>query len=256
MPLKLGRKMGRSLPEDVLRLTDYLVDPLPVWDGSDNFTSGITDWGMLGNGPDPLVTNQGPGFGGVGDCGPVGDYHYNLANAATAKETQPSIGGQVPNEIVAEYLAYDGGQDNGVDLAGWLTYRLTHTLAGLPVIGGFAQVSDSGAEFQSALHVFAGIYAGILISQEAYDQYPDAWTSTATDWIGGHCVPILARNADNGVCVTWGTQQRFSWPWWRVAREEAFVIFTPEQMNAPGGVFQGVKVAQLKADLAKLGGTT
>ena len=128
---KLGRKRGVSELGSQFKLSDYLADPLPVWDGSDDFTGGRTEWGMAGN-------------DSLGDCGPAGDYHKAMADAATAGETvppQPDDNTNVCNELVAEYLAYDDGQDEGVDLGQWLLYRTTHTLAGLPKIGGFAQVN-------------------------------------------------------------------------------------------------------------------
>lgn len=244
---KLGRKLGVSEVGSQFKLADYLVDPLPVYNGSDDFTSGLVDWGIAGN-------DQ------YGDCGVAGDYHYNMANALTAGETPltvPDSGTTVEQAIVAEYLSYDNGQDEGVDLGQWLTYRLTHTLAGLPVIGGFAQVSDSGAEYQSAFHLFGGLYTGIAVSQEMMDEFEEGqpWTSTSTDWIGGHCVPHLARNSKWGRAITWGADQLFSWQNWQATRQEAYVIFTPEQIDAPGGVFHGVQVAALKADIQKLHGT-
>lgn len=255
---KLGRKLGVSAIGSQFKLADYLVDPLPVWDGPDDFTGGREDWGMLANGPDPLVTNQGPDFEGLGDCGVAGDYHKAMADAATAGETVPSIDGQVPNEIATEYMAYDGGQDDGVDLGQWLLYRMTHSLAGLPPIGGFAQVSDSGAEYQSAFHLFGGLYDGITVNQEMMDEFNQGvpWSSTDPNWIGGHAVPHLKRNAKLGGCCTWAAIQLFTWTNWKATREESYVIFTSEIMATPGGTFHGVNVAQLKADLASLHGTT
>ena len=259
----LGRTPGVSAPGRLM-LTNYMEEPLPVWNGNDDFTINakgqtIKDYGMLGNGPDPLVTNQGPGFVGAGDCGLASDYHTNMINALTAFEAIPPVSGQVPNEVVAEYFVYDGGQDNGVDLWSWLTYRLTHTLAGLPKLAGIAQVNPHGQEFQAAIHLFGVGYAGILVSSEAMNQAendpPQHWTSLATDWIGGHAVPIVARNASIGKCITWGFVQEFSWPWWKVAAEEMFVILSPEIMATPGGVYHGVAVAKLKEDIQKLKGT-
>jgi hypothetical protein len=244
---KLGRKLGVSEIGSQFKLSDYLTDPLPVWDGPDDFTGERTDWGMAGNDT-------------YGDCGLAGDYHKGMADAQTAGETLPPIpdsGTPTEQAIVAEYLAYDDGQDEGVDLGQWLLYRTTHTLAGLPMIGGFAQVNDWGAEYQSAFHAFGGLYTGILVNSEMMDEFNAGkpWSSTATDWIGGHCVPHLARDAAIGKCVTWGATQEFTWPNWRAVREEAYVILTAEQMDAPGGVFHGVNVAALKADIQALGGT-
>ena len=107
---KLGRKLGVSELGSQFKLSDYLADPLPVWDGSDDFTGGRTEWGMAGNDT-------------YGICGPAGDYHKAMADAATASETvptQPDDGTSVEEQLVAEYLAYDNGQDEGVDLGQWL----------------------------------------------------------------------------------------------------------------------------------------
>jgi hypothetical protein len=255
---KLGRKPGVSQVGSQFALTKYYTDPagLPAWNGDDNFVGSITNWGMLGNGPDPAVTNQGPDFEGVGDCGPVADYHKGMADAQTADEALPVVTGQVPNELVAEYMVYDDNVDEGVDLGQWLTYRTTHTLAGLPKIGAFAQVTDFGAQYQAAFHLFGGLYVGIMVNQEmmnASEQTPNKpWSSTNTDWIGGHCVPHLARNAEQGVCITWGMTQIFTWPNWRATREEAYVIFSSEILDAPGGIFHGVNVAKLHQDIVAL----
>ena len=184
-----------------------------------------------------------------------------MADAQTAGEAAlpvPDTGTEVEQEIVAEYLAYDDGQDNGVDLGQWLTYRMTHALAGLPPIGGFAQISDFGAEYQSAFHLFGGLYVGILVSQEMEDEFSagQPWSSTATDWLGGHCVPHLARDAARGVCITWGAFQPFTWDNWHVTRERGLRDLLGRDGQYPGGVFHGVNVAQLRADILALHGTT
>lgn len=242
---KLGRIRGRSAPVDYLPLSDYLADPLPLHPAADDFTSGRTDWGMFGN--DTL-----------GDCGFAGRYHYDMANAWTAKEAALPQDAAVQNAVAQAYLDYNHGQDVGVDLASVLQFWLTHDLAGLPTIGGFAQVSLGGSEFASALHVFGGLYTGVLISNEAMQEFQngEAWSSTATDWAGGHCVPVLARNTRYGEAITWGAVQRFTWEWWQACREEAWVIFTPEQMKAPKGIFNGVNVKQLAKDIKALHGVT
>jgi hypothetical protein len=159
------------------------------------------------------------------------------------------------NQVGNAYLAYNNGQDNGVDLGAWLLYRCTHSIGPLPPIGGFAQITL--AELDQALAVSGAVYSGVNISQEAMNEYNagQPFSSLATDWIGGHCVPILYTDSTQGKCITWGTPQAFSWAWWEACAEEAYIIFTPEQMAAPGGIFNGVNVAQLAADIKALGGT-
>ena len=246
---KLGRKLGVSEIGSQFKLTDYLVDPLPLHNEPVDFTSGVTQWGMLGN-------------DSLGDCGFAGKVHLDMANAWTAKEqpvgniTDTSVW-PTAAQVSAAYLAYDNGQDEGVDLGQVLLYWLTNPLANLAPIGGFAQVQCHGNEYESAMAIFGGLYTGIAVSQEMMDEFEEGhpWTSTATDWIGGHCVPHLARNAQWGRAITWGADQLFSWANWKACAQEAYVVFTPEQMEAPGGVFNGVNVSQLKADITALHGT-
>jgi hypothetical protein len=257
---KLGRKPGVSELGSQFKLSKYAVGGvLPAYNGNDNFLGSFTDWGMLGNGPDPLVTNQGSGFEGVGDCGVAADFHKAQSDAQLAGEPIPAVTSAVSNALVAEYLAYDDGVDNGVDLGQWLLYRTKHTLAGLPKLGGFAQVDDFTQGYQAAFHTFGGLYVGIMVNNEMMNASeadpPQPWSSTATDWIGGHCVIHLERNAEKGTAITWGMEQIFTWPNWRATREEAYVIFTEEMVNAPGGVFNGVNVVQLSADIKALNGT-
>lgn len=253
---QLGRKMGVSEIGSQVKLEDYLEAPLPVFYGAQDYTSGVKAWGMLGNDT-------------YGDCGFAGRVHLDMANAWTAKEQAAgNIAAKswpTAAEVVKAYLAYDDGQDNGVDLGEVLLFWLTNPLANLKPIGGFAQVSVCEPAFSSALHVFGGLYTGINLSQEAMDEFEEGepWSSTATDWIGGHCVPVLALPdtakapdvSGFGRAITWAEDQMFSWPWWQASREEAYVVLTPEQVEAPSGVFNGVNVAKLKADIKALHGS-
>lgn len=254
---KLGRQLGVSEIGSQVKLESYIKNPLPPFTASQDYTSGVTQWGMLGNDT-------------YGDCGFAGKVHLDMANAWTAKE-QP-VGNvadtavwPTADEVVRAYLTYDNGQDVGVDLGQVLLYWLHNPLANLKPIGGFAQVSVSEPGFSAALHAFGALYTGIAVSQECMDEFQEGlpWTSTATDWIGGHCVPVLALPDTSkaphvpgfGRAITWGADQLFSWHWWQTARQEAYVVLTPEQMATPGGVFNGIDVAQLKADITLLHGS-
>ena len=66
---------------------------------------------MLGNGPDPTCTTYPDG---VGDCTFAGREHARRAKAAAAKLTETW---ETSDQLVAEYLAYDNGQDDGAVIA-------------------------------------------------------------------------------------------------------------------------------------------
>src|ERR1039458_9094818 len=66
-------------------LSSYLAAPLPPPAYPVDVSGGVTDWGMLGNGPDPACT---PHPNGVGDCTFAGRQHNRMAKAAAGDETE------------------------------------------------------------------------------------------------------------------------------------------------------------------------
>jgi len=88
----------------------YLPAPLPAPVYPVDVSGGVIDWGMLGNGPDPTCTTHP---NGVGDCTFAGRQHYRMAKAAAGDETEKW---ESSNKLVAEYLAYDHGQDKGANI--------------------------------------------------------------------------------------------------------------------------------------------
>lgn len=250
-PGKLGRIPGVCPIGSQIKLSDYLVNPFPPQNPNatvDN-SCGVTEFGMLGNDT-------------YGDCGPAGDVHTCMITSWQNKE-QP-IGNindtnvwPTAQQVVNTYMTYDGNQDNGVMLGAWLLYRMKTAIGPLDPIGGFAQIDDFGEMYEGALATFGAVYTGILVSSEMMNEYSNGepWTSTSTDWIGAHCDTHIYRSPNYGKAITWGTEQLFTWENWRATREEAYAIFTPAQMNAPGGVWKNINVSKLKADLVKLGGS-
>lgn len=233
------------------------ADPFPGVSpfSSYNWDCNVADWGMLGN-------DQ------YGDCGVAGDVHFHECVSWVGKY-QPT--GNITTaawptaaDTIKAYFTYEGSPggapnsqyDAGVDLGQWLLNRLSNPIGPIPAIKGFAQVNvASGAEYQAALAI-SPLYCGINVNNEMMNEYPGIWTSTATDWVGGHCVVHVGRNANWGECITWGTRQRFTWPNWRATREEAYIILTEAQVaNAVNGVWNGINVQKLISDLNALGGT-
>ena len=98
-------------------LSQYLRAPLPAPAYPIDVTGGITEWGMLGNGPDKTCTTHPQG---VGDCTFAGRQHNKMAKAVAGHETEKW---ETSNELVAEYLAYDHGKDAGANIANLLLAR-------------------------------------------------------------------------------------------------------------------------------------
>ena len=148
----------------------YLSQPLPAPAYPVDVTGGIAPgaWLMLGNGPDPSVPEHPDG---VGDCGFAGRQHVRMAKAAAGHEPMPT---ETAAELVAEYLAYDDGQDVGVQLADVLLawYRAGRILAFAPV-----DHTDRVA-VDGAMQAFHGAYVGVDLTDDADDlfQQGEPWT--------------------------------------------------------------------------------
>jgi len=227
-------------------LSSYLATPLPAPAYPIDVTEGITDWGMLGNGPDPSCTSHP---NGVGDCTFAGRQHYRMAKAAAYVETETW---ESSNALVAEYLAYDHGQDRGANMADLLLYWYK---AG--TILAFAPLDHTNpAEVDAAVAAFHGVYAGVNLTADADKLFEEGkpWTTVGgeqPDPREGHCiVKVAADGTAYDTWVTWGAAQRSTLAWTQACLEEAWVVLTSEDVRAAG-----VDIAALRADIDALHGT-
>jgi hypothetical protein len=227
-------------------LASYLPAPLPPPSYPVDVTGGVTAWGMLGNGPDPTCTTHPKG---VRDCTFAGRQHYRMAKAAASQQTETF---ESSDALVAEYLAYDHGQDHGANIADLLLYWYQ---AG--TILAFAPVDHTNpAEVDAAMAAFHGVYAGVNLTDDADSLFGHGqpWTTAGgeqPDPHDGHCVLKVASDGTAfDTWVTWGAVQRSTLQWTQACLEEAWVIITEE--DAAAGA---VNLAALRADIDALKGT-
>ena len=224
---------------------EYAVEPLPAPAYPVDVTGGIADhsWLMLGNGPDPTCTTHPQG---VGDCGFACRQHVKMSKAACYGETETW---ETSNELVAEYLAYDGGQDEGVVLADVLLawYKSAKILA-------FAPVDHTNpAAVDSAMQAFKGVVAGVNLTDDAEDLFDSGqpWTVAGgeqPDPSEGHCIAkVKADGHSLDEYVTWGALQPATRAWTAACVVEAWVILTEEDPR--------IDIAALREDIDALGGT-
>jgi hypothetical protein len=226
-------------------LSAYLASPLPPPVYPVDVTAGITDWEMLGNGPDPTCTTHPDG---VGDCTFAGRQHYRMAKAAAAGETETW---ESSNDLVAEYLKYDHGKDRGANIADLLLhwYKAGTILAFAPVDHA------SAAEVDSAVAAFHGVYAGVNLTDDADKLFglQQPWTTAngeQPDPQDGHCiVKVKADGSQYDGWVTWGAVQESTQQWTAACLDEAWVIITQEDAQAAN-----VNLAALRADIDALHG--
>ena len=226
-------------------LSAYLSTPLPPPVYPVDVTAGIADWGMLGNGPDPAIP-QYPG--GVLDCTFAGRQHYRMAKAAAAGEQEQW---ETCSALVAEYLAYDHGQDDGANMAEVLLYWYN---AG--TILGFAPLDHHNpAEVDSAMATFHGAYVGVNLTSDVDQLFTahEPWTVVNGEQANpndSHCmVKVAADGGQFDSWVTWGALQRSTLAWTQACLEEAWVIITEEDAKAAS-----LDIAKLQADINALHG--
>jgi hypothetical protein len=227
-------------------LSSYLPAPLPPPAYPVDVTGGITDWGMLGNGPDPTCITHPRG---VRDCTFAGRQHYRMAKAAAVHQTETF---EPSDALVAEYLAYDHGQDRGANIADLLLYWYR---AG--TILAFAPLDHTNPpEVDAAMAAFRGVYAGVNLTADADSLFGQhqPWTIAGGEQPqphDGHCiVKVTADGTAFDGWVTWGGVQRSTLDWTQACLEEAWVIITAEDAAAGD-----VNMAALRADIDALHGT-
>jgi hypothetical protein len=227
-------------------LSGYLRAPLPAPVYPVDVTGGISDWGMLGNGPDPVCTTYPDG---VGDCTFAGRQHCKMAKAAAGGEIEEW---ETSNEIVAEYLKYDHGHDRGAQIADLLLhwYREGTILAFAPVDHTKPTAVDA------AMAAFHGAYVGVNLTDDAdtlFEQHKP-WTTAGgqqPDPQDGHCiVKVAADGTEFDTWVSWGAAQRSTLRWTAACLDEAWVIITQEDAGSAN-----IDIAALRADIDALHGT-
>jgi hypothetical protein len=227
-------------------LSGYLKAPLPPVTYPVDVSGGITDWQMLGNGPDPTLTvHHGQP---VGDCTFAGRQHLRMAKAAAGEESESW---ETTDQLVTEYLAYDHGQDQGANIADLLLtwYKAGRILAFAPVDHTDPEACDS------AMAAFHGLYVGVNLTDDADPLFGkgEPWTTAngeKPDPNEGHCiVKVGADGSQLDTWVTWGALQKSTRDWTAACLDEAWAIITSED-EAPS-----LDIAALRADIDALKGT-
>jgi hypothetical protein len=185
----------------------------------------------------------------VGDCTFAGRQHYRMAKAAAGTETEQW---ETSDQLVAEYLSYDNGQDQGANIADLLLfwYQAGHILAFAPVD------HTSPEEVDAAVAAFHGAYVGVNLTDDADSLFGqgEPWTTAdgqQPDPNDGHCiVKVAADGSQFDTWVTWGAPQQSTLAWTAACLEEAWVVITQEDADAAN-----LDVAALRADIDALHGT-
>lgn len=219
--MKLG-KLAPRVDQRTLKLSQYLPVLPPPPDAVD-WTSGITDWGMMLN--DTL-----------GDC--------TIAALGHAVQTwTAAIGPAVTlNDptILQYYSLWDGyvPGDPSTDQGGIELDVLNHWrkegFSGYKIRGYVDPDVKNTDHIKNSIYLFGGVYIGLSL--------PIAW-KTAEVWDaargqdgeqgswGGHAVICNKYNSTGPVCVTWGKLQQMTWAGFDKYCDEAHTILLEDWLT-------------------------
>jgi hypothetical protein len=223
--------VGERLP--LRYLHEYAPNPLPPPVYPIDVSGGISSWLMLGNDK-------------YGDCTFAGRQHYRMAKAARAQKVETW---ETSDELVAEYLDYNHGQDDGANIATLLQswFKAGKILAFAPVDHTRPEMVDS------ALSLFTGVYAGVCLTDDADDLFSQGqpWTvanGQQPDSQEGHCIIKVKADGKTDGWVTWGAEQSSTTDWTAACLDEAWVIISSEDCGT-----NLINLVELQADIKALG---
>ena len=200
----------------------------------------------------------------VSDCTCAGaGNHQTEVTTAAGDPYEPTAA-----DILAAYSAitgYDPAQtdaggnnptDQGANLLDVLAYWQKKGIAA-HTIGAYVAVDPLNRRFvQQAIAYLEGLYIGICLAQAWLDapqgQVWDIGPGIKPDANLGHCVVVVAYDADGVTVVTWGYLQKITWAAWEAAVDEAYAIVSDDELEPDGKTPVGFDMPTLAADLATL----
>jgi hypothetical protein len=173
----------------------------------------------------------------VGDCTVAAMYHLRMTQRSVAQAANSLV--VTDADAIRDYSAitgYDGtdATDNGaacLDVINW------YKKGG--VILGASTVDIQNIEMvKAAINTFGCLYTGFTVPQSMVDQLqsgtdPD-WSFSPSDHPtnNGHCVNLVGYGADGVALDSWGKVYRTSWEFWQQWFTEAYVIASPDWIEA------------------------
>lgn len=258
MEYKLGKLPAN--PNYGLRLCDYVttekLPPLPTGDfGHQNY---VSDWKMLGNGPDPSNPNQIPG--GVGDCAIAGPFHAEMLwNAVGGRSVNVDAACTVASySAITGYVLGDSSTDKGssVDVVSnyWQTTGLTDADGKVHKIDAWARLS-SVRELLYAIYLTDCVGIGVEFPRQWMTAVQEGGTWEVVnnpDIVGGHYILGVGWVSGYINVITWGQQQLLSPAGFAEFSDEAVAYFSRERLLSSGKDLNGLNLDQLISDFQAL----
>ncbi|MFJ4653870.1 hypothetical protein ACIP5Y_21595 [Nocardia sp. NPDC088792] len=251
-----------------LKLKDYFDHTLvlPKIPDPDNFghTAEVTQWGMLGNGPDGNDADVP-----VGDCAFAGPEHIIMGWLAAANKPAVPFDYASTIAMYSEVTGYDPSQydpatgenptDQGGDMTSiaefWQATGFTAADGSTHKIGAYLALEPGNIDqLTAALYVFEAVGMGFALPSSAEDQFENGepWSVVADATIeGGHFVPLLGKWNGLWQGITWAQPQLIETDFISTYTQLPIVYLSQEFMDN-GESPEHFDMAQLQADLAAL----
>lgn len=253
MPERIAGKRGRRPSSIQHRFLSEFGVTLPAATYPIDVTDGYAAWQMLGNGPDPSLTGQYAQYAadGVGDCGDVAFQNDRTLSIALGK--LPSSDLPTADGTLANYFAYTGGQDTGVDnstFCPWLVSKGYCT--------GFARLTrEQRDQWMSAIG--RGVLTGVTLTDQDMQEFENGETWTCSggqtpDPQEGHDILTVKAASPAGphTCVTWAAEQEYDESWDNACADEWYALIVDEDKEWMGAEAYDAIIAYAQS----VGGTT
>jgi hypothetical protein len=206
-------------------------------------------WGMLGN--DQL-----------GDCAIAGPMHMSICwtvsaglgvtfTVADAIRAYSSVSGYRPG-----IPATDRGCQMRDVLRYWQKTGFRDAKGKLHTIGAYINIPTTDlSSMQEAMWLFGGVNSGLMVPQSMQTQFQNGKPLTVVKGSpieGGHCMPLLGRNASGYDACTWGSVVTATDAFVKKYYDEHWAVLSNDQLNGKGVSPELFNMAQLQADLNAL----
>jgi|HubBroStandDraft_5_1064220.scaffolds.fasta_scaffold01565_10 hypothetical protein len=256
--LRLGKKAPRVDPK-ALRAERYLnVESLPAPPEQVDHTKGVTEFGMMLNGPNTF--GEGVPEAGIGDCveACIGHGDQIVTLNSPGGELTP-VDELILNlyEETTGYNPADPNTDNGsviIDVLDWVKQKglgkkgELHHRRRFPLLG-YADVNPNNLKHvMQSIEVFGLLGIGLQLPISAQGQVGGVWdvvgdpktdaNSLPGSW-GGHCVGIPKYDATSKIltCITWGTLQEMTLAFFLEYCDEAHALLFEAWLEQTGPKF-------------------
>lgn len=216
-------------------------------------------WGMDANGPDPTAP-AAISATGIGDCGPTGLDHWQMAINAGNGRPFASWGAPFVVDLYGHlggYVLGDPSTDNGTNLQSNLGFWRKNAISGiqLTAFGALRPGTWDRAVRVATMQMFGPLYTGVNLQNNQETQFPGPWVYVPGGTVaGGHC--IIQVSETNQVYevgdVSWGAAVAANTSFQYLATEEMWALLTEESVDSAGSNPYGFSMAQLNEAIASL----